>query len=215
MGGKRLPTDIEWRGRRRAVPPWGVAVGRALRAAYCNGNDAGTTLVTAFRRTVGPFRGGFCVGNVQNGSTWCAATAGMSGASCAGGRYCSASHVSGRRAQPVCHHHKFLLMAPSLDRSRHHRFSCRRWAHYWPNGCIASTGENAGSELQQNDSSTKDLPWFVKGRDHRGGSFAVGLTIRAPHFSVAGETLLGSDGGGGRAAGSNQAVAVTHGSGAI
>ena len=41
------------------------------------------------------------------------------------------------------------------------------------------------------------------------GSFAVGMTIRAPHFPVAGETLLGSDfdmGPGGK--GSNQAVAV-------
>ena len=39
------------------------------------------------------------------------------------------------------------------------------------------------------------------------GSFAVGLTIRAPHFPVAGETLRGSDfnfGPGGK--GSNQAV---------
>lgn len=41
------------------------------------------------------------------------------------------------------------------------------------------------------------------------GSFAVGMTIRAPHFPVAGETLLGSDfdmGPGGK--GSNQAVAT-------
>src|SRR5262245_55708695 len=41
------------------------------------------------------------------------------------------------------------------------------------------------------------------------GSFAVGMTIRAPHFPVAGETLLGSDfdmGPGGK--GSNQAVAA-------
>ena len=39
------------------------------------------------------------------------------------------------------------------------------------------------------------------------GSFAVGMTIRAPHFPVAGETLRGSDfdlGPGGK--GSNQAV---------
>src|SRR5438552_2773814 len=41
------------------------------------------------------------------------------------------------------------------------------------------------------------------------GSFAVGLTLRAPRFPVAGETLIGSDfdmGPGGK--GSNQAVAV-------
>jgi ribokinase len=41
------------------------------------------------------------------------------------------------------------------------------------------------------------------------GSFAVGMTIRAPHFPVSGETLLGSDfdmGPGGK--GSNQAVAA-------
>ena len=41
------------------------------------------------------------------------------------------------------------------------------------------------------------------------GSFAVGMTIRAPRFPVKGETLLGSDfdiGPGGK--GSNQAVGV-------
>jgi formylglycine-generating enzyme required for sulfatase activity len=127
--GKRLPTDIEWQwaaqgpdGRRW---PWGME----FDPTCCNSDTAGTTPVDAYPGNVSPF--GVCdmVGNVwewidvictDGWHRWCFIR---------GGSYYRAKgsmwYAEGG-AQPVHHHHKFLLMYPGLDRCATIGFRCVR-----------------------------------------------------------------------------------------
>lgn len=137
--GKRLPSDIEWQWAAQGPAcqdwPWG----NQFEPDACNGNDAATTPVTAFPRNISPF--GVCdlVGNVwewidvvcsDGWHNWCFLR---------GGSYYNArgSHWYPEGGpQPVYHHHKFLLMAPSLDRSATIGFRC-----------VAADGPTIGSGL--------------------------------------------------------------------
>lgn len=127
--GKRLPTDIEWQWAAQGADgrhwPWG----NTFDAQLCNSDTAGTTPVDAFPGNSSPF--GVCdlVGNVwewidtecsDGWHRWCFIR---------GGSFYQAHgsmwYAEGG-AQPVHHHHKFLLMNPCLDRSATVGFRCVR-----------------------------------------------------------------------------------------
>lgn len=125
--GKRLPNDIEWQwaaqgsdGRRW---PWGMQ----FEPTFCNGDSSATTPVHAYPQNNSPFGVGDMVGNVwewideilsDGWHTWCLLR---------GGSYYQARgsmwYAEGG-AQPVDHHHKFLLMYPGLDRCATVGFRC-------------------------------------------------------------------------------------------
>lgn len=125
--GKRLPNDIEWQWAAQGADgrawPWGDQFERE----YCNSDSSGTSPVDTFPENTSPF--GVCdmVGNVweytdqvlsDGWHRWCLIR---------GGSYYlpkgSPWYAEGG-AQPVYHHHKFLMMAPSLDRCGTIGFRC-------------------------------------------------------------------------------------------
>lgn len=127
--GKRLPTDMEWQWAAQGADgrrwPWGMA----FNPAYCNSDSSGTTPVDAHPANVSPFGVGDLVGNVwewidtvitDGWHRWCFIR---------GGSYYRATgslwYAEGG-AQPVDHHHKFLLMHPGLDRCATIGFRCVR-----------------------------------------------------------------------------------------
>ena len=127
--GKRLPTDIEWQWAAQCADgrpwPWGQTFAPDL----CNSDTAGTSPVDAYPQNISP--AGVCdlVGNVwewidvvctDGWHRWCFLR---------GGSYYRAkgSHwYAEGGAQPVNHHHKFLLMYPALDRCATVGFRCVR-----------------------------------------------------------------------------------------
>jgi iron(II)-dependent oxidoreductase len=125
--GKRLPTDIEWQWAAQGDDgrkwPWGDK----FRAEYCNSDTPGTSAVGAYPANSSPFGVRDLVGNVwewidvvcsDGWHQWCFIR---------GGSYYNARgsmwYAEGG-AQPVFHHHKFLLMAPGLDRCGTVGFRC-------------------------------------------------------------------------------------------
>jgi formylglycine-generating enzyme required for sulfatase activity len=125
--GKRLPTDMEWQwaaqGPDGRAWPWGPD----FDPTACNGDSAGTTPVAAYPRNVSPWGVADLVGNVwewidvevtDGWHRWCFIR---------GGSYYQAKgsmwYVEGG-AQPVAHHHKFLLLYPGLDRCATIGFRC-------------------------------------------------------------------------------------------
>ncbi len=125
--GKRLPSDIEWQyaaqGGDSRLWPWGDQ----FDAAACNSDTSGTTPVDAYPANVSPFGVRDLVGNVwewidvpmsDGWHRWCFIR---------GGSYYQAKgsywYAEGG-AQPVNHHHKFLLMAPRIDRCATVGFRC-------------------------------------------------------------------------------------------
>jgi len=131
--GKRLPSDIEWQRAAQGDDgrkwPWG----NEFDPAKCNSDTPGTTPVDAYPANVSPFGVGDMVGNVwewidvqlsDGWNRWCLIR---------GGSYYNARgsmwYVEGG-AQPVHHHHKFLLMNPSLDRCGTIGFRCVRSEGY-------------------------------------------------------------------------------------
>lgn len=134
--GKRLPTDIEWQwaaqGGTTRRWPWGDT----FDPTFCNGNGNGTTPVAAHPHNISPFGVADMVGNVWE---WIDVV-------CSDGwhRWCflrGGSYYTARGSywypeggpQPVYHHHKFLLLAPSLDRCGTIGFRC-----------VASSGPTVG-----------------------------------------------------------------------
>lgn len=127
--GKRLPYDIEWQragqGDDGRKWPWG----NEFNAENCNSNTVTTSPVDAYPMNRSPFGVTDMVGNVwewtednltDGWNNWCLIR---------GGSYYKALgsmwYVEGG-AQPVHHHHKFLLMNPSLDRCGTVGFRCAR-----------------------------------------------------------------------------------------
>lgn len=125
--GKRLPTDIEWQWAAQGTDgrawPWGPH----FDAALCNSDTPGTTPVQMYTGNVSPHGVYDLVGNVwewidvevsDGWHRWCFIR---------GGSYYLAKgsmwYVEGG-AQPVHHHHKFLLMYPGLDRCATIGFRC-------------------------------------------------------------------------------------------
>ena len=125
--GKRLPTDIEWQwaaqGEDGRPWPWG----HDFNPAYCNSDSQSTTPVDTYPANLSPFGVQDLVGNVwelidivlsDGWHNWCFLR---------GGSYYmpkgSAWYAEGG-AQPVNHHHKFLLMYPGLDRCATVGFRC-------------------------------------------------------------------------------------------
>jgi formylglycine-generating enzyme required for sulfatase activity len=124
---KRLPSDVEWQWAAQGSDgrpwPWGDT----FNAQSCNSDTPGTTPVNAYAANVSPFGVGDLVGNVwewidvvcsDGWHEWCFIR---------GGSYYKArgsTWYSEGGAQPVNHHHKFLLMAPSLDRCGTVGFRC-------------------------------------------------------------------------------------------
>ncbi len=125
--GKRLTTDIEWQRAAQGTDgrawPWGSQFDPAL----CNSDSEHTTPVDAYPGNISPAGVRDMVGNVwewidvvssEGWHNWCFIR---------GGSYYNARgsmwYTEGG-AQPVHHHHKFLLMNPSLDRCGTIGFRC-------------------------------------------------------------------------------------------
>ena len=125
--GKRLPTDIEWQRAAQGTDgrkwPWG----NHFDPAMCNSDSEHTTPVDAYPANISPSGARDLVGNVwewidvvcsEGWHNWCFIR---------GGSYYNARgsmwYTEGG-AQPVHHHHKFLLMNPSLDRCGTVGFRC-------------------------------------------------------------------------------------------
>ncbi|GIK72819.1 MAG: hypothetical protein BroJett021_18070 [Chloroflexota bacterium] len=125
--GKRLPTDIEWQWAAQGSTTYSWPWGHTFNPAFCNGNGVGTTPVAQYPQNVSPFGVADLVGNVwewidvvcsDGWHQWCFIR---------GGSYYTAlgSHWYAEGGpQPVNYHHKFLLMAPSLDRCGTVGFRC-------------------------------------------------------------------------------------------
>jgi len=125
--GKRLPTDIEWQWAAQGPTPRQWPWGDTFDPAFCNGNGTGTTSVAAYPQNVSPFGVSDLVGNVwewidvvcsDGWHRWCFIR---------GGSYYTAlgsQWYPEGGPQPVHHHHKFLLLAPSLDRCGTVGFRC-------------------------------------------------------------------------------------------
>ena len=127
--GKQLPTDIEWQWAAQGGDlrpwPWGLDFDPAL----CNSDSQGTVAVNAHPGNVSPFGVQDLVGNVwewidvvcsDGWHNWCFLR---------GGSYYKpkgSDWYAEGGAQPVNHHHKFLLMYPGLDRCATIGFRCLR-----------------------------------------------------------------------------------------
>ncbi len=125
--GKRLPTDIEWQYAAQGTDGRDYPWGDSFNADFCNSDTPGTTPVSAFPANVSPF--GVCdqVGNVwewidvicsDGWHEWCFIRGGSYYQAKGSGWYAEGG------AQKVSHHHKFLLMSPSLDRCGTVGFRC-------------------------------------------------------------------------------------------
>jgi formylglycine-generating enzyme required for sulfatase activity len=125
--GKRLPGEVEWQRAAQGDDgrswPWG----ERFDANLCNSDRPGTTRVDAFAQNASPYGVRDLVGNVwewiegicsDGWHNWCFVR---------GGSYYvareSAWYAEGG-AMPVHHHHKFLLLNPSLDRCGSVGFRC-------------------------------------------------------------------------------------------
>lgn len=125
--GKRLPNDIEWQWAAQGSDgrswPWGDQ----FNPQFCNSDSPGTTPVHAYPNNMSPF--GVCdlVGNVWEWTDqvfsdgwhrWCLIRGGSFYLARGSSWYAEGG------AQPVYHHHKFLLMTPGLDRCATIGFRC-------------------------------------------------------------------------------------------
>lgn len=125
--GKRLPSDIEWQWAAQGADGRDYPWGDTFQAGYCNSDTLGTTPVTAFASNVSPFGVRDLVGNVwewidvicsDGWHEWCFIRGGSYYKAKGSGWYSEGG------AQQVNHHHKFLLLSPSLDRCGTVGFRC-------------------------------------------------------------------------------------------
>jgi formylglycine-generating enzyme required for sulfatase activity len=129
--GKRLPTDMEWQWAAQGDDgrdwPWGGE----FDPARCNGDSDGTTPVDRFAGNRSPFGVHDMVGNVWEWTDTIGSDGWHRWCLIRGGSYYQARgsmwYAEGG-AQPVHHHHKFLLLAPGIDRCATIGFRCARSA---------------------------------------------------------------------------------------
>jgi formylglycine-generating enzyme required for sulfatase activity len=125
--GKRLPGDVEWQRAAQGDDgrdwPWG----NRFDPAFCNSDRPGTTPVDAFAQNISPYGVRDLVGNVwewideslsDGWHTWRFIRGGSYYLARESGWYAEGG------AMPVQHHHKFLLLNPSVDRCATVGFRC-------------------------------------------------------------------------------------------
>jgi iron(II)-dependent oxidoreductase len=125
--GKRLPTGIEWQWAAQGTDGRAYPWGNTFEPGCCNSDTPGTTPVGTYPANVSPF--GVCdlVGNVwelidvicsDGWHEWCFLRGGSYYQAKGSGWYTEGG------AQKVSHHHKFLLLSPSVDRCGTVGFRC-------------------------------------------------------------------------------------------